>query len=80
MADTADFKVPESALYTATQQADYLDTLADVNDEQVALFHEQGYLAIRKAFTPEQTEAGGQAMWDLIDGKNSSFFKTRLPP
>ena len=63
----------EPSLYDTTRRADYLDTLADIDDRQIARFHEQGYLAIRRAFTPQQIESAGQAMWDLIDGKSQDF-------
>jgi len=80
MADTADFKVPESSLYTKTQKATYLDSLADFDDEQAVRFHKQGYLAIRQAFIPEQIAAAGQGMWDLIDGKNPDFRGVQAEP
>jgi phytanoyl-CoA hydroxylase len=77
MADTVPGEVPvethEPGLYGTTQQANYLDTLADIDTSQIVRFHEQGYLAIRQAFTPEQIEWAGQAMWDLVDGKNPDF-------
>ncbi|MDE2800972.1 MAG: hypothetical protein OXI94_20095, partial [Gemmatimonadota bacterium] len=63
----------EPSLYETTRRADYLDTLADIDDRQIAQFHEQGYLAIQRAFTPQQIESAGQAMWDLIDGKSQDF-------
>ena len=61
------------SLYETTRRADYLDTLADIDDRQIARFHEQGYLAIQRAFTPQQIQSAGQAMWDLIDGKSPDF-------
>ena len=63
----------EPSLYETTRRADYLDTLDDIDDHQIARFHEQGYLAIQRAFTPQQIESAGQAMWDLIDGKCQDF-------
>ena len=65
--------VHEPSLYETTKRANYLDTLADIDDSQIARFHEQGYLAIQRAFTPQQIESVGQAMWDLIDGKSQDF-------
>ena len=62
--------IHDPSLYETTRRADYLDTLADIDDHQIARFHEQGYLAIQRAFTPQQIESAGQAMWDLIDGKS----------
>ncbi|MYC14844.1 MAG: phytanoyl-CoA dioxygenase family protein [Gemmatimonadetes bacterium] len=65
--------IHDPSLYETTRRADYLDTLADIDDRQIARFHEQGYLAIQRAFTPQQIESAGQAMWDLIDGKSQDF-------
>lgn len=77
MANTVPDEVPiedyPPNLYASTQQANYLNTLNDIGTSEIAQFHEQGYLAIRQAFTPEQTQTVGQAMWDLIDGKNPNF-------
>ena len=65
--------IHDPSLYETTRRAHYLDTLADIDDRQIAQFHEQGYLAIQRAFTPQQIESAGQAMWDLIDGKSPDF-------
>ena len=45
----------DPSLYETTRRADYLDTLADIDDRQIARFHEQGYLAIQRAFTPNKS-------------------------
>ena len=63
----------DPSLYGANKRVEYLDTLADIDACQIARFHEQGYLAIRQAFAPQQIEAAGRAMWHLIDGKNPDF-------
>ena len=65
--------IHDPSLYKTTRRADYLDTLSDIDDRQIARFHDQGYLAIQRAFTPQQIESAGQAMWDLIDGKSQDF-------
>ena len=69
----ASIETHDPSLYGANKRAEYLDTLADIDDRQIARFHERGYLAIRQAFAPRQIEAAGQAMWHLIDGKNPDF-------
>lgn len=66
-------EIHDPSLYGANKRAEYLDTLADIDDRQIARFHEQGYLAIRQAFAPQQIESAGRAMWHLIDGKNPDF-------
>ena len=66
-------EIHDPSLYGANRRAEYLDTLADIDDRQIARFHEQGYLAIRQAFAPQQIESAGRAMWHLIDGKNPDF-------
>ncbi len=77
MAETVPGEIPiaihDPYLYSTNRRADYLDTLADIDDCQIARFHDQGYLAIRRAFTRQQIESAGQAMWHLIDGKNPDF-------
>ena len=77
MANTVPDEVPienyPPHLYPTNQQANYINTLDDIGETELNQFHEQGYLAIRQAFTPEQIQTAGQAMWDLIDGKNPDF-------
>lgn len=77
MANTVPDEVPVDqhppGLYPCNGQANYLNSLEEISEKEIAQFHEQGYLAIRQAFTPEQTQTSGQAMWDLIDGKNPDF-------
>ena len=81
MAETMpDQTVSEPDLYNTSQKANYLDSFSDIDDAQVALFHKQGYLAIRKAFSSKQIQTAGQAMWDLIDGKNPDFPGVQAEP
>lgn len=71
--DEVDIAPHPPKLYTATQTANYIETLDDIGEHEIAHFREQGYLAIKQAFTPKQIQNIGQAMWDLIDGKNPDF-------
>ncbi|MFT5369283.1 MAG: phytanoyl-CoA hydroxylase [Candidatus Latescibacterota bacterium] len=77
MANTVPDEVPIDPyppdLYQYTHQTDYVDTFDDIGDQEIAKFHEQGYLAIRQAFTLEQIQTYSQAIWDLIDGKSPDF-------
>lgn len=77
MANTVPDEVPidhhAPDLYPATACVNYLDTLDSIGEQEIAQFHEQGFLAIRQAFGPETVQSMGQAMWDLIDGKNPEF-------
>ena len=60
-------------LYHYDRLADYLDNFEAVTDEAVARFHEQGYLAIRQAFSPHEVQSTLDAFLDLIAGKNPDF-------
>lgn len=60
-------------LYQFAVTADPIDTLDAVTADDLARFHEQGYLAIRQAFTPAEVEAALTGLLDLIDGKNPEF-------
>jgi phytanoyl-CoA hydroxylase len=77
MANTVPDEVPVDQhppdLYQFKRQANYINTFQDMGETEIAQFHEQGYLAVRHAFTPTQIQTAGQAMWDLIDGKNPNF-------
>ncbi len=60
-------------LYEAAVVADRLDGLAAVDEQQVAVFHEQGYLAIENAVEQCSLDNAAAAIEDLIDGHNESF-------
>jgi len=50
-----------------------VDGFANVRDEQIALFHEQGYLVIHNAFTPTEVEETLAGLLYLISGENPDF-------
>ena len=60
-------------LYRYDDYAHSLETLDSIGKEQIEFFHQQGYLAIRRAFGHRDIAAAGQAIWDLIDGKQADF-------
>lgn len=57
----------------ATTAGDGVSGLDAVSDADVELFHERGYLVIRTAFTPEETQSGLDGLVTLINGENPDF-------
>ncbi len=60
-------------LYDHDAIADKIDGLDGITDEHLALYKEQGYLAVENAFTPEEIEAGLAGLIHLIMGGNPDF-------
>ncbi|MDA0712346.1 MAG: phytanoyl-CoA dioxygenase family protein [bacterium] len=77
MANTVPDEVPVDSyppgLYVSGRRTDYIETLKHIGESERAQFHQRGYLAVRQAFSPDQVQTAGQAMWDLIDGVNPDF-------
>src|SRR5687767_6309714 len=44
-----------------------------VDDAQIARFHEQGFLAIESAFSPQEVRDALDGMLDVIDGKYPGY-------
>jgi len=51
----------------------YVETLDDIGPREIEFYREQGYLAVRQAFTPTETAAARDGLVDLIMGKNPAF-------
>lgn len=60
-------------LYNYSGLARGIDGFAQVTDEQIARFHQQGYLVIHNAFTPAETQAALDGLLALISGENPDF-------
>lgn len=69
----ADFDPTE--LYRSAVTAESVESFAAVTQAEIDAFHEQGYLAIRRAFAPSAVEAAIEGLLDLIEGKNPDFRK-----
>ncbi len=67
-------------LYSNDQEAPTVPTLAAVGDAEVSWFHEQGYLAIRKAFDTHVIRESLAAVNRLIDGENAEFRGVSFEP
>ena len=65
-------------LYRYDIEAQQVARFADIGPEQVAFFHEQGYLVITEAFSPAQVADAADAVYDLIDGKQPEFRGVQL--
>jgi phytanoyl-CoA hydroxylase len=63
----------DPALYVHNGVAETLDGWDTVTPEQEARFHEQGFLAIDNAFTPEEVRAALDGMVDVIGGKYPGY-------
>ena len=64
---------PEWLYKFATTAEDEFSGLDAINDAEVQLFHERGYLVIRNAFTPDEVQSGLDGLVDLVAGKNPDF-------
>jgi len=60
-------------LYRYSALAPGVDGFDAATDEQIERFHEQGYLVIHNAFTPDETHAALEGLLDLVEGKNAEF-------
>jgi phytanoyl-CoA hydroxylase len=60
-------------LYRHTGIAEALQGWDAVTEEQIARFHEQGFLAIDGAFTQEEIDGALEGMLDLIEGKHRGY-------
>jgi len=60
-------------LYQYHALADGVDGYAAVTEAQIDLFHEQGYLVIHNAFSPEEVQSALDGLLALIDGQNPAF-------
>ena len=65
-------------LYRYDTEAQQVACFADIGPEQLAFFHQQGYLVITEAFSPAQVADAGDAVYDLIDGKQPEFRGVQL--
>ncbi len=60
-------------LYPTCGQAERLSTLADVDDEAIRFFHDQGYLVVDRGLDREALNNAEDAIYDLIDGNVPGF-------
>lgn len=65
-------------LYRYDAEAQQVARFADIGPEQLAFFHQQGYLVIAEAFSPAQVADAADAVYDLIDGKQPEFRGVQL--
>jgi phytanoyl-CoA hydroxylase len=60
-------------LYHVTSLAKGVRRFADVDEQQVAFYRDNGYLVVQEAFTPEEVAAARQGLTDLMMDKNPDF-------
>jgi phytanoyl-CoA hydroxylase len=63
----------DDGLYRCDTTAEYVETLSAVTPADLDRYRAQGYLAIRRAFTPAEVAAGIDGLLHLIDGGNPAF-------
>lgn len=66
--------LPQPAgLYNAERAARLVESLDSVGEAERAFFHDQGYLAVRRAVSRQRIRAASAAVDSLIDGGDPSF-------
>ena len=70
-----DTDVPDHApdLYDYAGLVETYDGLDAIDDDALARYHEQGFIAVNNAFTPAEVEAGINGLVDLIAERNPDF-------
>lgn len=63
----------DPALYQPTGEGFGVDHFEDIGPAEIAHYHDQGYLMVRKAFDPDEVKAALGGLVDLIMGKNPDF-------
>lgn len=53
-------------LYRADREARYIDTFEEVDERHAAFYQEQGYLAVRRAFSVSEVEDSLQGLLDVL--------------
>ncbi len=62
-----------STLYDFQGLATGVDGFANVGDEQIAYFQEQGYLVVNNAFSPTEVQAALDGLLHLVSGQNTEY-------
>ena len=60
-------------LYNFSDIANGVETLDDVSAEQIARFHDQGYLVVHNAFTGDEVQSALDGLLYLISGQHPDF-------
>ncbi len=60
-------------LYRFNRLANGVDGFASVGDEQIAQFHDQGYLVVNNAFSPKEVQDALDGLLYLISGQNLNY-------
>ncbi len=63
----------DAHLYEHHGIASAIEGFTTPTEEQVALYHEQGFLGINNLLTPDEVQSSLAGLLDLIDGKQPSF-------
>ena len=62
-----------SDLYDYAAVAETIDGLDSITDADIARYHEQGFIAVRNAFSPDEVQSGLDGLAELIAGRVPEF-------
>lgn len=62
-----------SDLYDYAAVAETIDGLDSITDADIARYHEQGFIAVRNAFLPDEVQSGLDGLAELIAGRVPEF-------
>ena len=60
-------------LYDYAAVAETIDGLDSITDADIARYHEQGFIAVRNAFSPDEVQSGLDGLAELIAGRVPEF-------
>lgn len=60
-------------LYDYAAVADTIDGFDSITEADIARYHQQGFIAVRNAFSPAEVQSGLDGLAELIAGKNPAF-------
>lgn len=69
----AEVKPHAPDLYVYASIAETIDGLDSITDAAIARYHEQGFIAVRNAFSPEEVQSGLDGLAELIAGRIPDF-------
>ncbi len=73
LVDHCESKPDTSSLYTCDKIVTGVHGFDAIGEAEVRQFHEQGFLVVHDAFTPQETTDALDGLVDLINGKNPEF-------
>ena len=69
----AEVKPHAADLYDYVSIADTVDGLDSISEADIRRYHEQGFIAVRNAFTPDEVQSGLDGLAELVAGRVPEF-------